>query len=543
MSVKMTDSNHKKSKERRYSLDFDANDADLFTAPLANEADDEDAIDRLLMNTGFDAEDDVEQAGELDPFFDDISADAADDRSEFHDYTGFDQAGIIAGHAAATAGAPVTESRDFQQPGPSSVNDHDAGTPAGHSGKNDADPVKPSEEQHVATAAENLITSDWSIDPEPEIVEIDPEPQFEPLDDFELNRDWLDEPVEPVAIELDSQIDSAADDKNAAMGSDSLAGNDGNPYRMEYGVASGAGKAPAFGHVDRPVIDAADDPKTSDDWLEELIMSESGQENMEIDEAYPATDPEDPVIENDGLADTASSRSKSEQDGLNRQQQLIYQLESKTRKAAVLAYIALAVAAAALISAAGFGMMAYSSRAEVSRLSALVTIMEEDIAGINERNPEKELGQNGLADEPTSELAEDWMDQTEPAVSEKIKPVPAAPKKPPAAQKSQALPAKVKPKEKVVPEQLSGSQAPVKTLAGSNWSVNIISFKQRKDAESKAAELMQKGVRAEIITVNVNNGVWHRLRVGGFKSKEQALDYAAKLKKSLHLNSVWVANL
>ncbi|MGZ8215298.1 MAG: hypothetical protein ACXWTP_12445, partial [Methylosarcina sp.] len=55
----MTVSLHKKSKEKRYRNDLSPSDRD-WQASLTDVLDDEDAIDRLLMNTGFDSENDFE---------------------------------------------------------------------------------------------------------------------------------------------------------------------------------------------------------------------------------------------------------------------------------------------------------------------------------------------------------------------------------------------------------------------------------------------------------------------------------------------------
>ncbi|MGR8981139.1 MAG: SPOR domain-containing protein [Gammaproteobacteria bacterium] len=74
------------------------------------------------------------------------------------------------------------------------------------------------------------------------------------------------------------------------------------------------------------------------------------------------------------------------------------------------------------------------------------------------------------------------------------------------------------------------------------WFVNLISFKDLKDANQRSIEFMKKGVRAEIIKVKVNDEIWYRLRVGEFTSREQANSYAQKIKKPLHLTSIWIAN-
>jgi cell division septation protein DedD len=76
----------------------------------------------------------------------------------------------------------------------------------------------------------------------------------------------------------------------------------------------------------------------------------------------------------------------------------------------------------------------------------------------------------------------------------------------------------------------------------SNWSVNLIAYKQQWYASSKANEFIEKGVPVEIIPVKVDNVTWFRLRVGGFVDREEASVYAGRIKKALNLSSVWVGN-
>lgn len=79
------------------------------------------------------------------------------------------------------------------------------------------------------------------------------------------------------------------------------------------------------------------------------------------------------------------------------------------------------------------------------------------------------------------------------------------------------------------------------TAAG--WSVLLTAYEDLSYANSKAAKLIQKGIPVKVIAVNMNNTTWYRLKVGGFKNKEKATSYAAKIKKSLKLNTVSVGNI
>ena len=80
-----------------------------------------------------------------------------------------------------------------------------------------------------------------------------------------------------------------------------------------------------------------------------------------------------------------------------------------------------------------------------------------------------------------------------------------------------------------------------KAVPAGKYSVNVISYQQEWFAQSKAAELKQKGIPVEVVPVDPNNsGTKFRLKVGGFKSKAEASAYADKIKKSNGGNEPWV---
>ncbi|MCK5478790.1 MAG: SPOR domain-containing protein, partial [Methylococcales bacterium] len=80
----------------------------------------------------------------------------------------------------------------------------------------------------------------------------------------------------------------------------------------------------------------------------------------------------------------------------------------------------------------------------------------------------------------------------------------------------------------------------IKVVANVAWVVNLASTKYERSANRAADEFNQKGVPVEVIKVKVNAENWFRLRVKGFKSKQEALAYGTKVKKILNLGSVWV---
>ena len=81
------------------------------------------------------------------------------------------------------------------------------------------------------------------------------------------------------------------------------------------------------------------------------------------------------------------------------------------------------------------------------------------------------------------------------------------------------------------------------TVSDSHWIVNLISVKQKSQAVSKAEEFNKKGVSTDVVPVKVNDEDWFRLRVNGFKSKDEADLSVDSIKKKLDLSDVWVAEL
>ncbi|MDD5409873.1 MAG: SPOR domain-containing protein, partial [Methylobacter sp.] len=81
-----------------------------------------------------------------------------------------------------------------------------------------------------------------------------------------------------------------------------------------------------------------------------------------------------------------------------------------------------------------------------------------------------------------------------------------------------------------------------KAVAPSIWTVQLAAYKQEWYAKSQAAGFKQKGVPVEVVHGDVNNTAWYRLRVGGFKNKGEAASYAARIKKTLNLSSISITD-
>lgn len=73
-----------------------------------------------------------------------------------------------------------------------------------------------------------------------------------------------------------------------------------------------------------------------------------------------------------------------------------------------------------------------------------------------------------------------------------------------------------------------------------SWAVNLIAYKQDQLAERRAEEFAAKGIPAKVSKVEAKGEAWYRLSVDGFKSQHEAAAYAASVKKTLNLDSVWI---
>jgi len=80
-------------------------------------------------------------------------------------------------------------------------------------------------------------------------------------------------------------------------------------------------------------------------------------------------------------------------------------------------------------------------------------------------------------------------------------------------------------------------------IVDENWAVNLVAFKQDWYARRKAEEFAAKDVPAKVVRSDSKGETWYRLTVDGFKNQAEANAYAAKAKKTLNLDSVWVAKI
>lgn len=189
-------------------------------------------------------------------------------------------------------------------------------------------------------------------------------------------------------------------------------------------------------------------------------------------------------------------------------------VEAKTKKALLLGYIALGVSVGSA-AVAVFALTATQPSGQASGLSAQSGLPRQETSG-----PAQNTGIGKTAENEAS--SETLLSHTMPNGGITRQTRAASFEKPIDA----------------------GGQPPSsgRAFASPGWFVNLISFRQRSDAEQQALQLIKKGVRTEILEVEVNQSKWYRLRVGGFTRQEQAAAYAEKIKTPLQLDSIWVTN-
>ncbi|OAH95941.1 SPOR domain-containing protein [Methylomonas methanica] len=231
-------------------------------------------------------------------------------------------------------------------------------------------------------------------------------------------------------------------------------------------------------------------------------------------------------------------------------------LDALAAKKPVAAYVAIGIAAAALLIGTGLGIQGMIAKSQVGELVTIIGKLQEQVNAApasdaaDKEMLRKQLDEltvsNGVMATQIAELSKAGHadtgaakvngDQAKPSaeIGSQIMQIGAAietlQNKVSALEKGRAVAAAPAPKpEKKKP-------VPVEE----NWAVNLIAFKQDWYAKSKAQEFAGKGVPAKVIKTESKGENWYRLFVDGFKTQYEAAAYAAKIKKTLNLDSVWV---
>lgn len=232
-------------------------------------------------------------------------------------------------------------------------------------------------------------------------------------------------------------------------------------------------------------------------------------------------------------------------------------VEAADQKKPVTAYVAASIAILAIFTAVGFGFQSFVAKSQLDDLIKIVGTLQEQVnnapnnAAADQTLIRKELDALTVADSvAASQIAE--INKSLHTVS--VKPAADSNKQIEdlnnqtmqigASLENLQNRIAVLEKNRVVSNQVTHAKTekkPVVVPIEENWAVNLIAFKQDWYAKRKAEEFSAKGVPAKVSKTESKGENWFRLSVDGFKSQYEAAGYAARVKKTLNLDSVWVA--
>jgi len=82
--------------------------------------------------------------------------------------------------------------------------------------------------------------------------------------------------------------------------------------------------------------------------------------------------------------------------------------------------------------------------------------------------------------------------------------------------------------------------SPTHAQRGAGWAVNLVSLSSQSDAKAAMNQLKAKGFHPEVVTVEIGNHVFYRVRIPGFSSKKAANQAQALFKSDPEYADAWV---
>ncbi len=210
-------------------------------------------------------------------------------------------------------------------------------------------------------------------------------------------------------------------------------------------------------------------------------------------------------------------------------------------------YVALGIGVLALLVGGGLGIIGFMAKSEVGQLQNLLTTLEEEVTILNQKDHSDEFKSVQMQMQQLLEKDKLIVQEFKQLQSQLNNGESQAKIQELTEQNQQAQNTLAELQEKI--QALEKRKAPVtyqKTkqvkpaIKKEEWVVNLVSFKQEWYARRKAQEFDKLGVQVEVVPVVIDRQEWYRLRVRGFKSQSEATEYAVKVKKTLNLSSVWV---
>jgi len=508
--------NEEASADFADDLDAMLNDAESSIDDNGDSIDDEDAIDRLLMDDAFDefAEDEVEVVSDKEKI------ESIDDEFDVDD---------LISSVTATETEPekneLAEIDEFAEDEADSIMDEFS---AGNEGSENT-----VEQEDDEFDVDDLINSVANVaeDDEEEVVAVEDVADDDFLmADFDISSDDEDAATEiAVEEEVEQAVEASADEVDELLSVSQDQGNvaDTRPQNEQKETVSEDVMAQAKQFEKKSAV-AFDEINAQ--------ISQLWGDNEELKQKI--TDLSDTAEKDQAVAEEIDSLQKE-------QRKLRKQVKENETKVPVVTYVAVGIAILALLVGGGLGVVGFGASSDVALLTELVTTLEEEIEILNTKDVSKNVVEidekiallievdekNILQLAQLSQSLQDtgsWKAIVDDLVVQNDH-----------AQKAiELLLAKVETLEQG--KRIAAKRKVKKSVPKVNWVVNLVSFKQEWYAKRKALEYEKKGIPAEVVKAKVNGENWFRLRVKGFKSKYEAAAYAVKVKKTLNLTSVWV---
>jgi CII-binding regulator of phage lambda lysogenization HflD len=461
--------------------------------------DDEDAIDRLLMDNAFDAPEDneIDEFAEIDELISDNLEPPTEDMEDVDKL--FDE---------------LTEDEFADEPDEPGIED-------------DAGNIEP--EAELETAIAELADE----------VEDNPVTLTGP-EDTSLNADEI---AEDLAVTTAGDMEEAVEPAEA-IGTDpaesNKVGDDFDITAFDDDDISDTEVASADSQPADPITQQTDYSVEIADIKAQLMAVNQALINSGEQTSAVADDERLSAV-SQGLETVADDQKK-----VNRQMAALEQ------KKPILTYVALTIAIIALLVGGGLGMIGVGANSEVEELSETVESLDESVQAwiAKSNNADEMIKVSKRLDQMDNEVAnftsklseltktvddngdnQQLTDLQQQVVSLKEQ----------LAKTTETLDSVQQKMTAVATVKRAPKKTVRKTVASrTKWTVNLISFKQEWYAKRKAAEFDKQGIPVDIMTVVIKGETWYRLRVKGFATKTAASDYAGKVKKSLNLTSVWV---
>lgn len=479
----------------------------------AQEIDDEDVMDRLIMEDVFDvAEEELAKQDEED----NISEDELPEKSESALTDAVDE-------VDQTIDSPQTQTKPIEGEEMAQAND-----------ESDVDSILDSAvEQQESDQIDEFAEDDLLVDDQPESEE--PGLSNEQVSDAEATNQSEPDPGQ-VEEELLEDFDISADDNSS----------DEDEIVNEEPIESVETSSVESDTVSVEVSDAIEKTNEAINTLNsqvEQLWSENERLKTQVSK-----------IPEEGQDNDDSSPLMGEVEALKKDQaQLKKAIKENQAQVPILTYVALGVAGVALLVGGGLGFVGYSAKSDVAELSELVGTLEEEAEILSQNQSKTDIDKlaqnvgllkdqdehiNGQLDEINLRLERSTLKKEVASLIEQNKTLQQEIAK---MQKQVEDIATRKPQAVKTVEKKSVKKVVNKPVT-QKWGVNLVSFKQGWYAKSKADEFKKKGVPADVLKVNIDGTDWYRLRVNHFRSKAEATNYANKVKKSLNLTSVWVTS-